>query len=151
MNLLKTLIIAIAALFFMSGCQTTGVSVKGPGASSSPPKQYQKKGPPPHAPAHGYRHKHHHGHDMEFDSQLGAYVVLNIPETWFGNDLYIRMSTDGRWMVSTTLEGGWRVALGNEVPPKLVQHKYKYKGKSKGKGKAKGKYKKENKKHYSDD
>ena len=54
-------------------------------------------------------------------------------------------------MVSTTLEGGWRVALGNEVPPKLVQHKYKYKGKSKGKGKAKGKYKKENKKHYSDD
>ena len=45
MNLLKTLIIAIAALFFMSGCQTTGVSVKGPGASSSPPTR--KKAPRP--------------------------------------------------------------------------------------------------------
>lgn len=109
-------------LFFLSGCNTMGVGVQGP---SAPPreKSYHKPGPPPHAPAHGYRHKNPDGYELEYDSRIDAYVVVNIPETYFGNNWYIRLSTDGRWLVSATLEGGWRVAFGNEVPYKLREYK----------------------------
>jgi hypothetical protein len=121
-------IITSICLFFFTGCNTLGVGIQGPGSNQSH-KTYHKPGPPPHAPAHGYRHKHHDGHNLEYDSKKGAYIVLNVPETYFGNNLYIRLSSRGDWMVSTTLQGGWRVAIGNEVPHKLK----KYKGKKKGK------------------
>jgi hypothetical protein len=142
MKHLMTLFAVLSLFFFVTGCQTLGVGIQGPGASAPPPGHYSKPGPPPHAPAHGYRHKHK-GHDMEYDSGIGAYVVLNIPDTYFGKDLYIRMSTDGKWMVSTTLEGGWRVAVGSEVPPKLWKKQYEHEYENKENGK--GKYKKEKK------
>lgn len=93
----------------------------------------KKNGPPPHAPAHGYRHKHHDGHQLEYDSKIGAYIVINVRDTYFANNLYLRMSTDGRWMASTTLKGRWRVALTSEIPPKMrhSKHKGKHKGKHK--------------------
>ena len=148
MTYLKSIIIVLSALFFLTGCETFGVAVKSPGASA-PSKKYKKKGPPPHAPAHGYRHKHHDGHDLEFDTGLGAYIVLNIPDTYYANDLYMKMSTDGKWMVSTTLGGGWRVAAGTEIPPKLWHHGYNEKS-QKGKHK-KDKKDKKKKKHKYDD
>ncbi|MBC2705656.1 hypothetical protein [Desulfobacula sp.] len=131
MKCFKMGIVISFGLFFLAGCHTVGVGVQIPGTPHHQTK-YHKPGPPPHAPAHGYRHKHRHGHDLEYRSGLGAYVVVNIPETYFGNNLYIRMSTDGRWMVSARLEHGWRVAVGNEVPYKLKKHK-KYKKKHKTK------------------
>ena len=132
MNFLKvSLIISICVICF-SGCNILGVRIQGPGSASSTPK-YHKQGPPPHAPAHGYHHKHHDGHDLQYDKKIGAYIVINVPETYFGNNLYIRLSTAGQWMVSLELEGGWRVAVENEVPYKLKEHKKKKhkKGKSK--------------------
>lgn len=156
-SLFKTALIVSVSLFF-AGCNTLGVGVQGPGASGNT-TGYHKQGPPPHAPAHGYRHKHQHGHQMQYDSNIGAYIVLNIPETYFGNNLYIRISTDGRWIVSTKLDGNWRLAVGNEIPPKLKNHKQKKsynksKGekshnKDKGKKSKKGKGHKKNK--YSGD
>lgn len=128
---LKAICIVFTAAIFLTGCQTLGsVIVKSPGHHQPPPpSKYKKHGPPPHAPAHGYRHKHHDGHELEYDSKIGAYIVINIPDTYFGNDLYLRMSTDGTWMVSATLESGWRVALTSEVPPKMRYHKHKDKNK----------------------
>ena len=123
MKYFKLFCLITIGLFLFSGCQTLNVGVQGLGAPHK--TKYKKKGPPPHAPAHGYRHKHHRGHNLVFDSGIGAYVVLNVPETYFGNNLYMRLSTDGKWMVSTTLEGGWRIAAGNEVPHKLKAHKEK--------------------------
>jgi len=102
-------------------------------------KTHYKHAPPPHAPAHRYRHKHHEGHELEYDSNIDAYIVFNVPETYFGNNLYIRLPTDGDWMVSATLEGGWRVAVGNEVPYRLKEYKGKMKSK-KGKGHKKNKH-----------
>ncbi|MCP4055729.1 MAG: hypothetical protein GY738_00055 [Pseudoalteromonas sp.] len=67
-------------------------------------------------------------------------LVLNVPETFFGNNLYIRIGADGAWRVSARLDGGWRVAVGNEVPSKLKGYKYKQKGK-KYKAKKSKKYK----------
>ncbi|MBU1195280.1 MAG: hypothetical protein KKE62_15735 [Proteobacteria bacterium] len=117
----KTCFILFVVLIFM-GCNTVGVGIQSP-APDGRNASYHKQGPPPHAPAHGYRHKHQHGHEMQYDSSIQAYVVLNIPETYFGNNLYIRMSSDGRWMVSATLDGDWRLAAGDEIPRKLKQYK----------------------------
>ncbi|MBU1341920.1 MAG: hypothetical protein KKE44_18585 [Proteobacteria bacterium] len=139
MKYFKILLIIFFGVFFLSGCNTLGVGIQGPGAPP-PEKTYHKPGPPPHAPAHGYRHKHHDGHDLEYDSRIGAYIVVNIPETYFGNNLYIRLSTDGKWLVSTTLKGGWRIAVGNEVPERLKENK----------GKNKKKNPKKDKKHNKD-
>ena len=138
MKYLNIAIIISICLVFLSGCNTLGVSVQSPGPGYSK-KTHHKHGPPPHAPAHGYRHKHYDGHELEYDSKTGAYIVLNVPETYFGNNLYIRLSTYGDWMVSTTLEGGWRVAVGNEVPYSLKEYKGKKKSK-KGKGHKKNKH-----------
>lgn len=137
MTVLKGAFLIIISIFFLSGCNTLGVGVQGSGSDQKGPhqngenqKQY-KKGPPPHAPAHGYRHKHHDGNSLEYDNKIGAYVVLNFPETYFRNNLYIRLSTDGKWLVSITLEGGWRLAVGGEVPYRLIESKYQKNQKNK--------------------
>ena len=78
--------------------------------------------------------KYLNGYEIEYDSRAGAYIVLNVPETYFGNNLYMRLSTYGGWMVSTRLERGWRVAVGNEVPYRLREYKGKRHG-NKGKEK----------------
>ncbi len=156
MKFLLTLSVILLSSLLFFGCNTLGVGIQAPGAPAHKAK-YKKPGPPPHAPAHGYRHKHHHGHQMQYDENIEAYVVLNIPETYFGNSLYIRLSTDGRWMVSATLENGWRVAAGNEIPPKLKSQKNKkshpkYKEKHQGKNEKKSKEHKKKKynKKYDD-
>ena len=77
--------------------------------------------------------KYLNGYEIEYDSRAGAYIVLNVPETYFGNNLYIRLSAYGDWMLSTAFEGGWRVAVGNEVPYSLKEYKGKEKS-NKGKG-----------------
>lgn len=128
MKFLKMIAVGVACVFILS-CNTMGVGVQ---AHVPPEKQkHKKKGPPPHAPAHGYRHQHR-GHDLDYDSSIGAYVVINVPDTYFHQSLYIRLSTDGRWMVSADLNNGWRVETGTEIPHRLKQQKeYEYKQKHK--------------------
>ncbi len=67
----------------------------------------RKPGPPPHAPAHGYRHKHgHHGVELVFDSQLGVYMVVGWDDVFFLGDHFYRI-VDGGWQISARLDGGW--------------------------------------------
>ena len=119
MKLLRVITMGVACLFLLS-CNTIGVGVHA-GVPVEKHK-YKKKGPPPHAPAHGYRHKHQ-GHDLDYDSKIGAYIVINVPDTYFHNNLYIKLSSDGRWMVSANLYNGWRVETGTEIPHRLKQQK----------------------------
>jgi predicted small secreted protein len=131
MKLLKIIALGVVCLFVLSGCNTVGVG----GRVSVPAEKqkHKKKGPPRHAPAHGYRHNHQ-GHDIVYDAKIGAYIVINIPDTYFHNNMYIRLSTDGRWMVSANLNNGWRVESGTEIPHRLKQQKeYEYKRKHKNK------------------
>ena len=107
-------VIIMGCCAVLSGCTATNVDIHAQGGP-----QYQKPGPPPHAPAHGYRHKNHEGHELEYNSKISVYAVVNLPETYFGNNLYIRMSSNGTWLVSTTLRGGWRPAAHGEVPYSL--------------------------------
>ncbi len=130
--------IIFAGLFLLSGCVMMGMGGDDHDDRYQD-RSYHRQGPPPHAPAHGYRHKHGDGHDLEYDSEIGVYIVVRIPDTYYRDDLYIRMSSDGRWIVSARLDGGWRPADRDEVPYKLKEHK------------GKNKHKKNKKSHEDDD
>jgi hypothetical protein len=80
--------------------------------------RYYRDGPPPHAPAHGYRAKHHH-HDMIYDSRLGAYVVLGYDNYYYNDGWYFRY-VDGFWQINVNLDDrDWRQADYYRVPEGL--------------------------------
>jgi hypothetical protein len=83
-------------------------------------------GPPPHAPAHGYRHKHR-GHDLRFDSDLGVYVVVGLRDVWFLDGSYFRIVGD-RWEIAVGTDGPWRVASRSAVPGRLYQKRHPHGG-----------------------
>ena len=97
-------------LLSSAGCLVVDGGHRGP----PPPRA---AGPPPHAPAHGYRHQHH-GHDLVFDSALGVYVVVGLPELWFLDGRYFRWYGE-RWEVGAEVGGPWRAARLESVPVKL--------------------------------
>ncbi len=87
-------------------------------------------GPPPHAPAHGYRHKHRDpGVELVFDGGLGVYAVMGLPGHYWHADRYVRWAS-GSWHASARLDGAWVVIAGDEVPKKL---KAKHTGRAKKK------------------
>lgn len=118
--------IIFSGLFIFSGCVVMDDRDR---YDRHPDRSYHRQGPPPHAPAHGYRYKHHDGHDLEYDSDIDVYIVVRDPDTYYSDNLYIRMSSDGRWLVSASLDRGWRLADRGDVPHKLRNYKEKYKHK----------------------
>ena len=86
------------------------------------PVVVHESGPPPWAPAHGRRHKHpkHQGDDAKlvFDSGLGVYLVVDLPDHYFLEGRYFRHHKGG-WLVSATLEGPWVVGKSKDLPPGL--------------------------------
>lgn len=113
-----------------------------------PPRHYEpprEKGPPPWAPAHGYRAKYRYRYYPP------ASVYFDI-----GRRLYFHLHL-GQWRVSATLPTGIRIDMNKYVilemdtakpytfhsevvkryPPGHQKHKHKWKGKGKGKGKKK--------------
>ncbi len=87
--------------------------------------RYYKQGPPPHAPAHGYRHKYHN-HDLIYDSGLRAYIVVGFPDYYFDNGFYFRYR-EGDWEMSGRIDDdhGWKHADDRYVPSKLKSSKHK--------------------------
>jgi hypothetical protein len=79
------------------------------------------KGPPPHAPAHGYRHKHACGADLVYDAGIGVYVVVGLPGIYFHDDLFYRRVSRG-WQASHSLDGPWQVVEVAVVPPHLASN-----------------------------
>lgn len=111
--LIRTMIAGLF-VFLVVGCAELGV--------------YQKKagsgyGPPPHAPAHGYRQKHH-GRDMVFNTGLGVYVVSGIADHYFQNNNYYRYR-DGNWWISLDFGGPWVTIGESDIPPGLKMKKGK--------------------------
>ena len=137
MSNIKLIVILLLSVALFSGCAGIDTIVYIP-ADDHVKKKHHKIGPPPHAPAHGYRHKHHHGVELEYDKGIGAYVLIGLPGTYFYNGLYARYSPKEHWVVATYLDGPWRVSGEKEIPRKLKKCKGKYnpgKGKNHGKGK----------------
>jgi len=129
----------VTAIIVLTGCiDTAGVRYDDSDRST------YKSGPPPHAPAHGYRHKHHKK-DMSYDSGLGAYVVIGKSEVYFDDGLYFRYR-NGDWQASVNLDNGWYDTNKKVVPNKLWSYKDSdrkhvnkkdHPGKGHGKGKGK--------------
>lgn len=77
-------------------------------------------GPPPHAPAHGYRHHHdHHGVDLVWDAHLGVYAVVGFPSLYFWDGYYYRYH-DGFWQTASRPRGSFKPYRGH-VPPGLAK------------------------------
>jgi len=74
-------------------------------------------GPPPHAPAHGYRH-HHQEASLAFDSKLGVYVVLGHPDHFYSGGRFLRVHASS-WQVSTSLGGPWNFYSHSSLPQGL--------------------------------
>ena len=142
MSNIKLIVILLLSFALFSGCAGVDTIVYIP-SDVHVRKRHHKIGPPSHAPAHGYRHKHHHGVELEYDSGIDAYLVIEFPGTYFYNGLYTRFSPKEHWVVAEHLYGPWRVSGEREIPLKLKKGNGKWhpgKGKGHGKGKKKKKW-----------
>ena len=77
-------------------------------------------GPPPWAPAHGYRRNHASGVTLVYDTGLGAYVVAGMPGYYYIDDRFYR-SVTGAWQISVQLDGPWQSVGGRGLPPGLAK------------------------------
>ena len=117
-----------AATWFALAAATGGCVIVEGHDSPAPPARaaVHRPGPPPHAPAHGYRHKHH-GRDLVFDSAFGVYVVVGLRDVWFLDGHYFRIAGD-RWEVAAAVGGPWRVAAAHAVPVRLYEKRHPHGG-----------------------
>lgn len=81
-----------------------------------------KAGPPPWAPAHGYRHKHHHGPELVFNAHFGVYTVVGHPHVYFHDGAFFRRA-GSRWdRCSDWKRRNWRPVDIALVPVPLARH-----------------------------
>jgi hypothetical protein len=133
--------VAIVMGVTLGGCSHDTVVVAGGDTGYTHPGRGH--GPPPHAPAHGYRRKHHdahHGGDLElvFDSGLGVYVVIGFPSHYWLDGTYYR-DRSGSFELAASIDGPW--SASGTLPPGLAKAKGKSpngKGNAKGNGKGQG-------------
>jgi hypothetical protein len=124
--------IARLALVAWAGGLTACVHVveQAPPQPPGPVEVRRGNGPPPHAPAHGYRRKQQTDMgsvDLVFDSGLGVYVVVGWPDHYWYQDHYYRW-VDGVWMISVQLDAGWITCSSAKVPQGLVKKHARGKG-----------------------
>ena len=122
--------VALLALLALASMGCANVSHHHPKNAA----QAKRRGPPPHAPAHGYRHKHGDS-ELIFDTKLGVYIVLGHDHHYFDGSHYFRW-VDG-WQVSKNLRGSWTTISTGDVPPGLLKKKARGNGKARGHGKRK--------------
>jgi hypothetical protein len=98
----------------------------------------KKAGPPPWAPAHGYRHKHAEGVDLVFDARSGVYVVVGFEHHYFYRDGFYRGSGSS-WQLSARIGGPWVRIDVSDLPHGLAKRAAKTHGKHGGQPPAKRK------------
>ena len=120
------IVMLAATAFSLSGCATTGGNFGinwGNEADHPEMVGVESKGPPPHAPAHGYRAKHRYWY-------YPSCSVYFEPE----NNLYFYLKGEN-WQVSASLPSSLQVQLGSYVSMDLDtdrpyvyynEHKSKY-------------------------
>jgi hypothetical protein len=86
----KKVINALVLLVFVAGIglSCTKVYHKPPPTT----KKQKRHGPPPHAPAHGYRAKTGEGLAIVYDSKLRVYVVVDVLNHYYHNGFYYRFA-----------------------------------------------------------
>ncbi|OGT71260.1 MAG: hypothetical protein A2W76_05380 [Gammaproteobacteria bacterium RIFCSPLOWO2_12_47_11] len=116
--------------FYLGGILIAGTVLAVSGCAVYPAHPHQGYGPPPHAPAHGYRAKYH-DHDLVYDSHLGVYLVIGLQDHYYRDGYYYRYARDG-WYHSRYIDRDWGRYDDRKLPPGLAK---KYGGNGKGKGK----------------
>lgn len=79
--------------------------------------QQRGYGPPPHAPAHGYRYMHK-GAVLVYNSHLDLYVVKGYPGVYFHNGHYYKRHKN-HWLSSYRYDGPWELVYRKHIPPSL--------------------------------
>ena len=138
LTLIMVLLVGFIFSVMVSGCQESRVVV----ADDHPVYEAKDSGPPPWAPAHGYRAKH------RYNYYPSSYVYFDIDRI-----LYFYLSA-GQWRVSASLPADIRIEVGESVvlemdtdtpyryhtdvvkhyPPGQAKKMQKDNGKGKGKG-----------------
>jgi len=128
-------VLALAGgLVVLSSCGGTVIVSRRAPAPSHPPVVV-KSGPPPHAPAHGYRHKHGQL-VLVYDAGLDVYVIDGHAGYYYCRDRFYRVR-GGSWQASFDFSGPWRTVPDSHLPRRLYEHemanvhKQKYKSKHK--------------------
>ncbi|NIO28552.1 MAG: hypothetical protein GTO29_08365 [Candidatus Latescibacteria bacterium] len=92
--------------------------------TATPKYKAKHTGPPPHAPAHGYRHKHPDGVELVYQSSIGVYIVTGYSHHYFCKDRYYRLNK-GYWQYSVHIKGPWKPVSEKKLPPGLRKQKFK--------------------------
>ena len=89
----------------------------------------RRRGPPPHAPAHGYRHRYRRGLDLTFDSGLGVYLVVGALRAFYHDGRFYRFKAGDWWVSPDYHRGPWRKSSGRRLPLALRRSVGKWKRK----------------------
>lgn len=120
-----TLLSSVALV--IQGCSTRGVTTGQKNQKGPPPHapaygyRHKQKGPPPHAPAHGYRRKNQDGFAIQFDPHIGVYILLNYPMHYYWNGIYYRKNKN-RWESTKDINKKWK-RVEKQKMPKGLQRK----------------------------
>ena len=144
---ISMILVLLAAGIAVLGCSRT-VYYKSAPPRTTDTVQNDRHGPPPHAPAHGYRHKHGDGVVLVYDSDLHVYLVSGYKDVYYYKGSYYRWH-NGKWQTTRKVNGPWQRSYAKKVPKHLHEHvavydrsktktKDDYKGKGKDNGKGKG-------------
>ena len=115
-------LVFIAGTLVLTSC-SRGVRHKSTGHTGTSVETVEvKKGPPPHAPAHGYRHKHGDV-VLAYESDLGIYVVVGHEGYYFHKGDYYR-SHKGKWQTSADVKGPWKKISDSKLPNGLNKNQH---------------------------
>ena len=106
---MRRLLVPILLVTTVTLCGCVAVSLDG--------TSHRGHGPPPHAPAHGYR-QHHQGANLAFDSKLGVYLVVGYSDHFYSDGHFLRFHGDS-WQVSSSLRGPWGAYSPASLPTGL--------------------------------
>lgn len=106
-NFIKMTVFSCVALV-LPGCSTKGVMTGQP----------EQKGPPPHAPAHGYRRKNRDGLTITYDSNVGVYILLNYPMHYYWDGKYYRKNKN-KWESTKDIKKKWKKIKKQKLPEGL--------------------------------
>jgi hypothetical protein len=119
---MRTLVLLLLGTVVLAGCGPT-YHRHSPGSATVVIVDDDHYGPPPHAPAHGYRYQHRDGCTLRYDSRLRLYVVLGHRDYYFSDGVYFRYSSGGLWEFAASLGGKWSPASDSKVPKALHKQK----------------------------
>jgi hypothetical protein len=129
---ITSFVVTCACIFLMTAsCSRYGVYHK--------PTVSKGKGPPAHAPAHGYRRKYVAGMELVYDSGRGVYVVVGLSDHYYHDGYFYRLRGN-LWEMSLKPDADWMAASEKSLPMGLqVNVKANGNGNDNGKGKVKHK------------